>query len=191
MQRRLWIAVLFLSASALAQSTPPPCPAARPVDDIIAEIHKQQSKKYSRNKNPLPDNVCIFGWCPIRRSPKAPKPAEAPPSAETPSTNAGRTDIDRCNDAMDRAVDAAHNVEVGDYYFEQKNFKAAQMRYQDALDGKPNDAAIEVRLGRAYEKLNDAPHAIAHYTAAEKLASPEKWATEAHAALARLQNAAH
>lgn len=172
-----------------AQSAPSPCPADRPVDDIIAEIHKQQSKKYSRNKNPLPDSVCIFGWCPIVRAPKAPKPPESAPPAETPSSGpaiSGRTDVDKCNDATERAIDAAHGVEVGDYYFEQKNYKAAQLRYQDALDAKPNDAAIEVRLGRAFEKLKEPAKAVEHYTAADKLGTPEKWAQEAHAAVGRL-----
>jgi len=190
------IAVLFLSAAVFAQSAPSPCPAGRPVDEIIAEIHKQQSKKNSRNKNPLPTEVCIFGWCPKlgRTPPTVPGPS---PRTETPAANSSnqttsdrvsssRTAQDECLDAMDRAVDAAHNVEVGDYYFEQLKYKAAQLRYQDAIDEKPDDAAIHVRLGRAFEKLNDVPQAMEHYKSAEKLATPERWSQEAHAALARL-----
>lgn len=188
MRARLTIAVMLFTAYVLAQS-PSPCPSDRPIDDIIAEIHKQQSKKYSRNKNPLPDQVCIFGWCPVQRTPKAPKEPKSVPPAEPPSRGpelATRTDVERCNEAMDRAVDAAHNVEVGDYYFDQKSYKAAQLRYHDALEAKPGDAAIEVRLGRAFEKLDDAPHAIEHYTAADKLGTPDKWVAEARSALARL-----
>jgi hypothetical protein len=33
----------------VAQSKPPSCPADRPVDDIIAEVNKQQSKKTNRD----------------------------------------------------------------------------------------------------------------------------------------------
>ena len=208
MRARHSFVAFLLIASAFAQSAPPACPADRPIDDILAEIHKQQSKKYGRNKNPLPENICIFGWCTqTRRTPPTiPQPApraeasndtsERPTLRTNPTENNSSTSkasssqsaTDKCNDAMARALDAAHNVEVGDYYFEQKNYRAASMRYQDADSAKPDDAAIHVRLGRALEKLNDIPKAIDSYKAAEKIATPEKWAQEAHAALARLQH---
>ncbi len=77
--------------------------------------------------------------------------------------------------------------DVGDYSFEEKNYRGALMRYQDALKWKPDDIAIHVRLGRTYEKLNDESHAIEEYTAAQKLGGPEKWTEEASTALKRLQ----
>ena len=46
----------------LPKSLPPNCPADRPVDELMAEI-RTQSKKQLRNKNPLPDEICIYGWC--------------------------------------------------------------------------------------------------------------------------------
>jgi len=88
---------------------------------------------------------------------------------------------------MKMAVEAAHNVEVGDYYFGEKNYSGARMRYNDALEEKPGDLAIHVRLGRVLEKLNQIPQALEHYEAAEKLAGPEKWSDEAKSALRRLQ----
>jgi len=87
---------------------------------------------------------------------------------------------------MKMAVEAAHNVEVGDYYFGEKNYSGARMRYNDALEEKPGDLAIHVRLGRVLEKLNQIPQALEHYEAAEKLAGPEKWSDEAKSALRRL-----
>jgi hypothetical protein len=58
------VTVIVLSAGMLAQSAPPPsCPSDQPVDDFISEIHKQQSNKKHRNSNPLPDVICIWGWC--------------------------------------------------------------------------------------------------------------------------------
>jgi len=33
------------------------------VDDILAEVHKQQSKKNNRNPNPFLEVICIWGWC--------------------------------------------------------------------------------------------------------------------------------
>ena len=88
---------------------------------------------------------------------------------------------------MEMALDAAHDVDVGDYYFEEKNYNGALMRYNDALNEKPGDIAIYVRLGRVFEKLNQVPQAIEQYKAAQKLAGPEKWSDEAKSALLRLQ----
>ena len=52
------------------------------------------------------------------------------------------------------ALEVAHNVEVGDYAFGEKNYNGALLRYNDAVEEKPGDLAIRVRLGRVLEKLN-------------------------------------
>jgi tetratricopeptide (TPR) repeat protein len=88
---------------------------------------------------------------------------------------------------MERALEAARDVEVGDYSFDEKNYRGALMRYQDAANWKPQDIAIHVRLGRAYEKLKQLPQAVEEYTAAQKASGPQKWTDEAKAALQRLQ----
>src|SRR5215467_2402713 len=101
----------------LAQTAPPVCPAERPVDEIIAEIHKQQSNKKHRNSNPIPDVFCIGGWCRGRSSkPTPPKPPAVPESApQTPqakapaenestsssSSSSSRAPVDKCDDAME------------------------------------------------------------------------------------------
>ena len=82
---------------------------------------------------------------------------------------------------------AAHDVEVGDEYFADKNYSAALMRYKEADENKPSDGAIHVRLGRAFEKLNKIPEAIEQYKAAQTLEGPAKWSDEAKASLLRLQ----
>ena len=188
------VATVILSAGALAQSAPPPCPADRPVDDIIAEVNKKQSKKNHRNSNPFPEVTCIFGWCRnhSRTPPTFPEPA---PKAETPkssqdtsssSISSSRTAVD-CDEAMERALRAAQDVDVGDYYFGEKNYKAAMLRYKDANEAKPDDIAIHVRLGRAFEKLDQLPQATEEYEAAQKLSGPKRWSDEAGAALMRLR----
>lgn len=177
-----------------AQSAPSACPADRPVDEIIAEIHNQQSKKKHRNANPLPENICIFGWCSDRS--RTPRPSKKPaPRVEVPAgenesaseTSSSRTPTELCDTAMQTALSAAHNVEVGDYYFKEKSYRAALLRYNDALEEKPGDPAIHVRLGRVLEKLNELPQAIEHYKSAQKLGGPEKWSNEANSGLSRLQ----
>src|SRR5262245_36028226 len=116
---RYAMAMVLASAAMLAQTVPPACPADRPVDDIIAEINKAQSKKKTRNSNPLPETNCIFGWCTERlRKPKAP-PEPAPPaenrggedtsasstsSSETSSSSSSSSRASakqKCDDAME------------------------------------------------------------------------------------------
>jgi tetratricopeptide (TPR) repeat protein len=185
-------AMVVMSAAMLAVSNPPSCPAGRPVDDIIAEVNKQQSKKAHRNPNPLPEVICIGGLC-FDHSRKQKTAPEAVPQGETPSdpnTSSSRSNtipVDECDDKMEMTLKAAHDVDVGDYYFEQKNYHGALLRYNDALEEKPGDIAIHVRLGRAFEKLNQVPQAIEQYKTAQTLDGPEKWSDEAKAALLRLQ----
>ncbi len=194
MRIRDFAAALILSACALAQAAPSECPADRPVDDIIAELQKQQAKKNNRNRNPFPDSVCVFGWCKGAKTPPTlPKPAPHAETAASPDVGAETTSssskspTDSCSAAMERALEAAHNVEVADYYVLRSNFRAALYRYQDAAEEKPQDTAIHVRLGRVLEKLNELPKALQEYKTAEKIPGPEKWLAEARAALTRLQ----
>jgi hypothetical protein len=134
------LAIVILGAGLLAQSPPPSCPADRPVDDIITEIHKQQSKKTNRKLNPLPDVICIWGWCRDRSKKETPPTVpETVPQPETPSgkdssVSSSRRPADECQDAMELALEAAHDVEVGDYYFSEKNYNGALMRYQSAVE---------------------------------------------------------
>ena len=55
-------AVVLLCIGILAQTLAPSCPADRPVDDIITEVHKQQSKKRHRVANPFAQVTCIWSW---------------------------------------------------------------------------------------------------------------------------------
>ncbi|MBV8476222.1 MAG: tetratricopeptide repeat protein [Acidobacteria bacterium] len=190
------LAILVLSTGMLAQSPQSQCPADRPVDDIIAEVHKQQSKNKHRVGNPFPNVTCIWGWCldHSRTPPTIPEPApmaQIPalaPSDETQSdAGATRSSTDTCRDAIKTALEAAHNVEVGDYYFDAGNYPAALLRYQDAVKEKPQDLAVHVRLGRALEKQNNLSEAIDQYKAAESLTGPAKWSAEAKRSLLRLQ----
>jgi Tetratricopeptide repeat len=194
------IQVLVLTAGMIAQSAPPPCPAGRPVDEIINEIHRQQNKNKHRITNPLPDVICLWGWCrdrsheqtppTIPESAPATNPQSAPPektAAPNDGTSSSKHPEDQCREAVEMALEAAHNVEIGDYYFKAKNNEAALMRYKDALEEKPGDLAIHVRLGRVFERLGELPQAMEQYKAAQQLSGPQKWADEASKSLHRLQ----
>jgi hypothetical protein len=186
------VTVIVLSAGMLAQSAPASCPAERPVDDIITEVHKQQSNKKHRNSNPFPDVICIWGWCRDHSSKQTPPTIPEPaPQAKNPggneSTSSSKVPVDKCDEAMEMALKAAHDVEVGDYSFAANNYQGALLRYKDAVEEKPGDAAIHVRLGRAFEKLGQLPQAMEQYKAAQELAAPAKWSDEAKAGVLRLQ----
>ena len=193
-QMRCAVAVALLSATVVAQTVSPSCPADRPVDDIIAELHTQHSDHNQRNTNPLPQLACSWGWCidHSRTPPTFPEPApqaKMPGDAGIPSSrvNSGGTPFETCADATKMALQAAHDVEVGDLSFAEKNYSGALLRYREAVEEKPGDLSIHVRLGRVLEKLNQLPQAIEQYQAAQKLAGPKKWSDEAKAAVRRLQ----
>ena len=188
---RWTVTVLIVGGAMFAQSAPPPCPANRPVDDIIAEAEREHSKKRNRNADPLPQIHCSWAWCidASRTPPTIPERAPRMDGRSLGNTPPSAVPVEACANAMKMALEAAHNVEVGDYYFGEKNYSASSLRYQDALEEKPDDLAIHVRLGRAFEKLNRILQAIAQYKAAQKLTGPEKWSDEAKSALQRLQHA--
>jgi tetratricopeptide (TPR) repeat protein len=52
---------------------------------------------------------------------------------------------------------AAKDIEVGDFYFKRKNYRAAEDRYREALYYKDNDAIATYHLAECLEKM-DRPH---------------------------------
>ena len=58
---------------------------------------------------------------------------------------------------------AAKSVEVGDFYFKRKNYRAAEDRYREALRYKDNDAVATMRLAICLEKLGIFDGARAEY----------------------------
>jgi len=81
---------------------------------------------------------------------------------------------------------AAKDVEVGDYYFKKKNYKAAISRYQEALVYKPNDAIAEYRLAEALDKNGKSDEAVQHYQEYLKILPHGPNAEDAQKALAKL-----
>lgn len=62
---------------------------------------------------------------------------------------------------------AAKNVEVGDYYFSQSNYIAAESRYQEALEYKDNFAEAMFKLAVTEEKLDHPDEARKYSTLSE------------------------
>lgn len=58
---------------------------------------------------------------------------------------------------------AMKDIEVGDWYYKQENYKAAISRYQEALQYKPRDAEATYKLGEVLEKTGDYAGAVQNY----------------------------
>ena len=82
---------------------------------------------------------------------------------------------------------AAKDVEVGDFYFKRKNYRAALERYREALVYKPNDAVANFRLAECLEKTGNPGEALTHYQEYLKILPHGPWSSDAQKALDRLK----
>jgi tetratricopeptide (TPR) repeat protein len=119
----------------------------------------------------------------------SPPPNDA---AKHPGSSAeGDTDDDSDSDVMEvKKWDphkAAKNVEVGDYYFKQKNYPAAISRYREALEYKPRDAEATFRLAQVLEKTNESQEAMQRYQEYLKILKNGPFAPEAKKGIERMQ----
>ncbi len=84
---------------------------------------------------------------------------------------------------------ALKDIEVGDFYFKRKNYKAALERYKDALYYKDGDALASFRLAACQEKLGDRAEAKRYYEQYLKILPEGPLAKDAHASLDRMAKA--
>ena len=82
---------------------------------------------------------------------------------------------------------AAKDVEVGDFYFKRKNYRAALERYKEALVYKQNDAIANFRLAECQEKVGNPAEAVTHYGEYLKILQHGPFAADAQKALERLK----
>jgi len=85
---------------------------------------------------------------------------------------------------------AAKDVEVGDYYFKRKNYRAAEDRYREALLYKDNDAIATYRLAVCLEKMKRPDEAREEYESYLKILPSGPEAVDAKKALDRLKSPA-
>jgi tetratricopeptide (TPR) repeat protein len=84
---------------------------------------------------------------------------------------------------------AAKDIEVGDFYFKRKNYRAAEDRYREALLFKNNDALATYRLAVCLEKLDRPDDARQEYESYLKILPHGPQAEEAQKSISRLKNA--
>ena len=166
------------------------CGDGHTVDDYLAEKNKIRRK---RNKNPLPTDSCILGWCretgagPSDKSPTSHPPQETPPTQVTDPHQTESSSKPAPIDACD-PYSAAQDVEVGDFYYQDKSYRPALSRYESALKSKPGDPGVYLRLGKTAEKLGDAERAMREYQLSIGAGPDQPSAKEARAAIERISS---
>lgn len=85
---------------------------------------------------------------------------------------------------------ATKDIEVGDFYFRQKNYTGAESRYREALYYKNNDALATYQLAVCLEKMNRPDEALEEYEAYLRILPDGPKAAKAKKAIERLTSAA-
>jgi hypothetical protein len=85
---------------------------------------------------------------------------------------------------------AMKDIEVGDFYFRQKNYVGAESRYREALYYKNNDAIATYQLALCLEKMNRPDEAVDEYEAYLRILPDGPKAGKAKKAIERLTSAA-
>jgi len=84
---------------------------------------------------------------------------------------------------------ALKDIEVGDFYFKRKNYKAAVERYKEALYYKDGDAVASFRLAACQKNWEIRPEARKYYEQYLKILPEGPLAKDARASLDRLGKA--
>jgi tetratricopeptide (TPR) repeat protein len=177
MSRWYWVALFLLIVGGLgvAQVEPlppseqaPPKNEAPPRDDEPRQTGVSSSRDTRIDISPPKDD------------------AKDHPSSASPAANPGEDESDVQEMHPWDPHKAAKDIEVGDFYFRRKNYRAALDRYREALVYKPDDALANFRMGESFEKLDQADEAMAHYQAYLKILPHGPLSKEAERAVQKL-----
>ena len=166
---------LWLPAAAAAQEQAPPVEQV-PVDKS-SPPPKDNRKAPPRSDNLGPDESSSK-QTQIDVSPPA-DDAKAHPGADL--TDTGVDEFTPWN-----PMKAMKDIEVGDFYMKQENYRAAISRYREALEYKPHDAEATFKLANALNKTGDTAGAIENYQAYLKVLPNGPYAKQAREALQKL-----
>jgi tetratricopeptide (TPR) repeat protein len=81
---------------------------------------------------------------------------------------------------------ASKDIDIGNFYFNRKNYRAALDRYKEALYYKDGDAVASFRVALCQEKLGDKAEAKKYYEQYLKILPEGPLAKDARASLERL-----
>ena len=159
-------------------------------DAAESSAKKEKSQKSEQKQPPVPENQ------PLPHSGGEPAEGEsssrstlidlAPPDGEKSQPAEAPDDVTEMHPYDPHK--AAKDVEVGDYYFDLKNYPAAYSRYQEALLYKSNYALAVIGLARAAERLGKPDEARGNYEKYLSILPHGPNAPEATKALDRLKS---
>ena len=155
-------------SSSRPQPDTPPSPPDAPIPDQGAQTSPPSTSKAKKVANKL-DPHCInviFHTC--WSSPQAPQPGHL-------------------SEEEQREQTATKDVEVGYFYLNEKNYRAAESRLQEATELKPDSAAAWVGLAQAQQNLGQNDAARRSYEQYLTLNPDGAGAEKARKALASLQ----
>ena len=171
----------LLTALSLAQDLPNKAPSNKTAPDKAASQSREASDEESSSLDTRIDT--------------------SPPKDDAknhPGSKAAVADLDIPENIETSGVQEFHpwnpmkalkDIEVGDYYFKRKNYKAALDRYKEALYFKDNDALATFRLAVCQEKVGDKAEAKKYYEQYLKILPEGPFSKDAHASLERLAKA--
>jgi len=117
-----------------------------------------------------------------------------PPDDDKAHPHSGNVLVDEGSSSEEHPWDphrAAKDIEVGDFYFKRKNYRAAEDRYREALYYKDNDALATYHLAICLEKMDRPDEALAQYESYLKILPHGPEAENAKKAIERLKNASN
>jgi len=159
------------SASAKSQDLSPPRSDRVNVDELGDQPGESSSKETRIDLSPPADDAKFH-----------PHSSDAVTNAETLS---GDADVNEFHPWDPHR--AAKDVEVGDFYFKRKNYRAAEDRYREALFYKDNDAAATYRLAVCLEKMGRPDESIKEFESYLKILPNGPEAEHSKKALDRLK----
>jgi len=132
------------------------CLAQEPADKSADQQH-EQSQERNREAGVSSSRDTRIDLSPPKDDSKT-HPDSSLPAEEAPDNGGDVQEFHPWNPHK-----ATKDIEVGDFYFKKKNYRAALDRYREALEYKPNDALANFRLGQCLEKMNQPQEARLHY----------------------------
>jgi tetratricopeptide (TPR) repeat protein len=195
---RICFLIVLACAVAQAQKT---TPAKSQNNDPTSSSSSSQSSSQNLPHNPnlappRSDGVDVHSMPidPGESSSKA-DPVDLSPPADDAKTHPKSSDIlmDEGSGSAEEVLPwdphkAAKDVEVGDYYFKRKNYRAAEDRYREALRYKDNDAIATYRLAVCLEKMDRPDEAREEYESYLNILPNGPEALEAKRAIERLKS---
>ena len=164
--------------SASSQNTPAPAPKPKftpPSSDHVDASALPEGESSSKD-----DNIDL-----------SPPPGDAAAHPNSPSSFGAAAPGADVNEVHPwNPLKAAKDIEVGDFYFKRKNYRAAESRYREALFYKDNDAVATYRLAVCLEKLDRPDEAREEYESYLRILPEGHEADHSKKAIERLKSAA-